>query len=166
MWQTLLSKQKKLDDFISSTKNLEIQNVEEKRDLLILSLMVELGELANETKCFKYWSNSQPSEKKVILEEYVDVLHFLLSLGIELEFKDLPDFDDGSFTDNKELSAIFLNLYSSINNLRTNFSVESYIKCFNEFMIIGSKLDFTQEEIYESYIVKNAVNVRRQENGY
>ena len=31
----------------------------------ILALQVEIGELANETRCFKHWSNKGPSEKKL-----------------------------------------------------------------------------------------------------
>ncbi len=48
-----------------------------KRDL---ALTIELAELANETRCFKYWSSKGPSEREVILEEFVDSIHFLLSL--------------------------------------------------------------------------------------
>ena len=50
----------------------------------MLALLVEIGELANETRCFKYWSNKPASEREVILEEYVDGLHFILSIGIDL----------------------------------------------------------------------------------
>ena len=56
----------------------------------ILALLVEVGELANETRCFKFWSSKAPSEKAVILEEYVDGIHFLLSLGIDLQV--MPDY--------------------------------------------------------------------------
>ena len=33
-----------------------------------LELLVELGELANETRCFKYWSMNQSGEKEKVLE--------------------------------------------------------------------------------------------------
>ena len=33
-----------------------------------LELLVELGELANETRCFKYWSMRQTGEKEKVLE--------------------------------------------------------------------------------------------------
>ncbi len=57
----------------------------------MLALLVEIGELANETRCFKYWSNKPASEREVILEEYVDGLHFILSIGIDLGIdKKLP----------------------------------------------------------------------------
>ena len=49
-----------------------------------LALLVELGECVNETRCFKFWSVKGPSPAPVILEEYADGIHFLLSLGIDL----------------------------------------------------------------------------------
>ena len=51
----------------------------------LLAFIVELGELANETRCFKYWSQKKPSSKKIIAEEYADGLHFLLSIGLSLD---------------------------------------------------------------------------------
>ena len=50
----------------------------------VLALLVELGEFANETRCFKYWSEKPPSPKERILDEYADALHFFLSLGVML----------------------------------------------------------------------------------
>ena len=40
----------------------------------LMALLVELGEFANETRCFKYWSVKGPSPKEVILDEYADKL--------------------------------------------------------------------------------------------
>ncbi|MEG2909687.1 MAG: dUTP diphosphatase, partial [Erysipelotrichaceae bacterium] len=54
----------------------------------MLALLIEIGELANETRCFKFWSNKGASSKDVILEEYADGIHFLLSLGIDLKDKE------------------------------------------------------------------------------
>ena len=47
-----------------------------------MALLVE-RELANETRSFKFWSTKGPSANEIILEEYVDSIHFLLSLLIE-----------------------------------------------------------------------------------
>src|SRR5688500_20051556 len=48
-----------------------------------LALLVELGELANETRCFKFRSKKPRNDDSVLLEEYVDNRHFRLSLGLE-----------------------------------------------------------------------------------
>ena len=58
--------------------SLEDKDLEENK---ILALLVEISELANETRCFKHWSKKGPSEESVLLEEYVDSLHFFLSIA-------------------------------------------------------------------------------------
>lgn len=89
----LLEKQKKLDAEILSNF---IENVQgacygslKQSDFLtekLLSLQVEVSELANATRCFKYWSVKGPEPKEKMLDEYADIIHFLLSVGNALEF--------------------------------------------------------------------------------
>ena len=79
-WDTLFTKQQELDKYIAENHDLKHKDVFEEK---FLALLVELGELANETRCFKFWSKKAPSEKQIILEEYVDNIHFLLSIGLE-----------------------------------------------------------------------------------
>src|SRR5690625_2367570 len=75
--------QKGLDDTILKEKEITIPPDKINK---IVALLVEIGEMANETRCFKYWSNKEPSKKKVILEEYVDCMHFLLGIGNDYGF--------------------------------------------------------------------------------
>ena len=128
-----------------------------------MALLVELGELANETRCFKYWSLKPASDKKVILEEFSDVLHFLLTIGISLDKPQLSFYDKES---EKSLSELFLSMYNDVNvikNLNTKFV---YIRLYNTLMLIGKRLGFSEEEIYNSYLEKNKINHKRQDNGY
>src|SRR5690625_3399345 len=101
--QRLFEAQKKLDDHIRKEKGLEGEDLLDKK---ILALQVELGELANEHRGFKFWSSRQEpvtNDLRVadykesgeailetynpLLEEYVDVVHFTLSVGLEIEIK-------------------------------------------------------------------------------
>lgn len=77
---TLFKMQKALDSHIESQHGLQNEDLFERK---VLALLVEIGELANETRCFKFWSVKPSSERNVILEEFVDGVHFILSLGIE-----------------------------------------------------------------------------------
>lgn len=52
----------------------------------ILALFTEVGEFANATKCFKYWSKKPSESKERLLDEYVDMLHFWLSIGNTMKF--------------------------------------------------------------------------------
>ena len=51
-----------------------------------VALLVELAELANEAQFFKFWKQNKHIDKKKILEEYADCLHFALSLAYHCEY--------------------------------------------------------------------------------
>lgn len=129
----------------------------------ILALQVELAELANETRCFKYWSKKQPSARETILEEYVDGLHFVISLGVELGYAyeaDEPQASSGSLT---ERFTALLALTAVFGQRR---EADVYRELFDAIWGLGSGLGFTAEEIEAAYLAKNEVNHQRQEQGY
>lgn len=83
----LLEKQRQLDALIAGKLAKPLEENERLTDT-ILALMVEAGEMANEVRCFKFWSKKPRSEKAVILEEFVDMLHFYLSIANQLGFSE------------------------------------------------------------------------------
>lgn len=130
----------------------------------ILSLMVELGELANETRCFKYWSLKLPSEREVILEEYVDGIHFIVSLGNTLEVDLTEDmFKRHNYDD---LTKQFLELYLEISKLTSNITSKHYKNVFNLYINLGYSLGFSLEDVFNAYLKKNKINHKRQASNY
>jgi dimeric dUTPase (all-alpha-NTP-PPase superfamily) len=129
----------------------------------VLALYVELAELANETRCFKFWSEKKPSNKDVILEEYVDCLHFILTLGLENNFIDIEVEGTNS---NLDITSQFLNLYVDINDFIICYSRDHYITLFEDFLGLGNSLGFTANEMEEAYYKKNHINHVRQDEGY
>lgn len=130
------------------------------------------GELANETRCFKNWSNKGPSEKEVILMEYVDGLHFIASLGNGIQFNPneynlkLLNHNADVFTSSTLVSQ-FNNVYEMVSEFRANpKDIECYKELLYSFLGLGKKLGFTFDEIEQAYIKKNEVNHQRQDNGY
>lgn len=55
----------------------------------ITALGVEVSEFANEVAEFKYWKQNKRNDKEKQLEEYVDILHFWLSIGNTMKFEPL-----------------------------------------------------------------------------
>ncbi len=159
----LFALQQQLDDRIRNEHGLEDSDLFMDK---VLALYVEIGELANETRCFKYWSNKPPADKETILEEYVDGLHFILSLGLELELnKDIPHFA----TVNHEattLTGLFLQVVYAINELKQNRSKEAYWYLMTVFFELGEALGFAESDIEQAYLAKNEVNHQRQDEGY
>ncbi|MDP4169636.1 MAG: dUTP diphosphatase [Bacillota bacterium] len=158
----LFQMQKALDEYIKSEHKLATENLLERK---ILAFLVELGELANETRCFKFWSVKPSSEKNIVLEEYVDGLHFLLSIGIELGFQDI-EFDIEDHSDLSSISSQFLEIYYATVEFRLIRNEQQFKGLFSLFLQLGKMLGFTFIEIEQAYFQKNDVNYQRQQNGY
>ncbi len=172
-----------LDYHIVKEKGLEGQDLLDKK---ILALQVELGELANEWRGFKFWSEDQkprtyglklgksPKENRYInplLEEYVDCLHFILSIGLDLEFGNYPMI--GKSPETKTVSDMFLVTFETINTFYQAYQSGNedlieikYTIVFDTFLTLGGMLGFTEYQIEQAYLDKNKINHERQLNGY
>lgn len=201
--QNLFELQKQLDEHIYEDH--PVQDGEDRLAKKILALQVELGELANEWRGFKFWSNNREprlkgykeikckwcngsgddgsgvcpdckcegyvyKEYNPLLEEYVDCLHFILSIGndiielIDEEIEEIsanakvPD-EYGNIVD----TFIVLNSYSC--ELK-HWGKYDYISLLTIFLNLGYELGFTDDQIEQAYLDKNNINHQRQESGY
>lgn len=159
-WDKLFSMQKQLDAHIEKKHHVDKNKLFEYK---YLALLVELGELANETRCFKFWSTKPPSDYEITLEEYVDGLHFILSLGIEKGYR-----YESSGTNMSDESATnqFNKVFSSCVAFHENPTHIHYTDLFYDFLVLGKILGFDEQQIMHAYIQKNDKNYVRQENGY
>lgn len=132
----------------------------------ILALQVELGELANETRCFKFWSIKPASSKDVILEEYVDALHFVLSIGLEAGFRDQVRLNTSGTDRERDLTEAFLAVFDRIAAFAQKQDLAAYLAMFEALLDLGEALGFSWDEIEQAYLRKNEVNHLRQESGY
>ena len=156
----LFSLQADLDAEIAAEHGIDYPSTHKRR---LLALLVELGEFANETRCFKYWSNKSPSPKATILEEYVDGLHFLLSLGIPLG---VCEYTHHFVVREKDLTSALLKVYADAVELEEHYDVEHYQKAFSDYLNIIPLFDFSSKEVVEAYLGKLATNHKRQQENY
>lgn len=132
----------------------------------ILAMMVELGELANETRCFKYWSKKGPAEREVILEEYVDGIHFIVSLGNEINFNFSEQEIFGVKAFDTEMTQSFITIFKRVCEISENLNDSNFEILFKDYISLGYQLGFSKEDIFGAYESKNKVNHERQENNY
>lgn len=182
--EKMLVAQKKLDERIVKEKGLEGE------DLIAntyVALDVELGEMANEARWFKHWSNDQEPRKESLLEEYVDALHFFLSIAIQRGWEDalylheesILEIEDSGFQGG--LTGVFLemkyHLVKSWMEINRDEKIEKVLGFTKQeydfrlswflFMAIGLVgFNFTLEQIEQAYFAKNKVNHERQDNRY
>lgn len=152
--------QQELNQRIIDEHNLKEEDIVDDR---FLAFFVELGELANETRTFKYWSLKPASADEVILEEYSDGLHFLLTIGLSLDRPHLEFYNQES---DQSLTELFLSVYNDANIVRSMQSKFVFVRMYNTFMLIAKKLGFSEQDVYDSYMRKNEINHQRQDDGY
>jgi dimeric dUTPase (all-alpha-NTP-PPase superfamily) len=194
----LFELQRRLDEHIE--REHPRQEGEDRLAKKILALMVELGELANEHRGFKYWSNDQEPRTggecscddgyidvymghgvveqdicprcegigelpNTLIEEYVDALHFILSIGLDIAEPDIVNLRD---VDGKEnIIEQFIEVFDRVRGLYFfEYDIFEYESLLAQFIKLGEMLGFTWEQIEEAYLRKNAVNHQRQESGY
>lgn len=157
----LFMMQKELDTKIETQHQLQQEILFDRK---ILALLVEVGELANETRCFKFWSVKPPASIDVILEEYVDGIHFILSLGLEIDIEPTIHFENKQ--DKRTVTEQFLYVYQSITLFKDERSISMYKNMFEEYLFLGELLGFSSAQIEKAYVSKNEVNHERQKQGY
>lgn len=162
-WLHMFELQKVLDDRILEQHQLDREQLFEHK---LLALSVEIGELANETRCFKYWSMKPPSDKETILEEYVDGLHFILSLGIDAGFHERASVNAKHGKMDYSLTDQFLFIYKMIQSFKLERSEQHYVQLLEHYVSLGHMLGFTEYDIEHAYLSKNEVNHERQNQGY
>lgn len=159
-WKTLFTMQKQLDTYIETNQDVSGSDLFDEK---VLALFTEIGELANETRCFKFWSNKSKSDADVILAEYVDGLHFIMSLGLDYGYRyesQLIETDASSETEH------FNRVFASCTAFKQKPSATNYNNLFVCYLELGNKLGFDEETIYQGYRKKNEINYERQEEGY
>ena len=156
----LYKKQKELDLEIAKNHNVTYESTRSRRTLAFL---VEVGEFANATRTFKYWSNKGPESKERVLDEFADGIHFILSLGITHGFivDSIEVMDDSdSLTDN------LLKTYELTSKFYLNPTQSNYLLCFMSYLRALFKLGYTWEEARDAYYLKLKENHVRQETNY
>lgn len=151
----------------------------------ILALQVELGECANEWRGFKFWSNDQESRTSrfapgvaesynynPLLEEYVDCLHFILSIANELKIHVPQTVDSTLAKPLPSQSELFIDLIQGAywflrqKDRYPHHLATGWVLYFAAFYHLGEMLGFTWEQIETAYYSKNAINHTRQDTGY
>jgi dimeric dUTPase (all-alpha-NTP-PPase superfamily)/ribosomal protein L37AE/L43A len=162
----LCNAQRDLDYHIYETRNLGAPyNHDLYFDKTKLALLTEIGEFANATRCFKYWSDKVPETKERQLDEAADCLHFILRLFLfeEHEFNQkyslLNIFKQYSGTGNEYLTNLFCDLYKAAVD-------QCWSIALNTLCCICGILGYTAEELENAYFKKHEENYNRQRTGY
>ena len=112
-----------------------------------IALIQEIFEFTNELQHFKYWKEKPRDEAKV-QEEFSDIVHFGLSLGLTPEYYEFSDWD--------------------ITNIHHHmiFECRSPQAYYSNVLGLGHIIGLTGDIVYQAYIEKNKENYKRLANNY
>src|SRR5690625_4241071 len=156
---SLFNKQQKLDEYIVKEKELEGQDLLPRKTV---ALICELYECVNEAKFFKFWSENTKPNTTPLLEEYVDTIHFTLSIANDLGVHE-HKYVKTQPRDLNDLVLGITNLATIIPISKEKHQVESLI---NNIITLGYQLGFDEKAVIEAYHEKNKENYARQKVGY
>lgn len=110
-------------------------------------------------------------EYNPLLEEYIDVVHFALSIGLDIDIKQeiFPEpikYGDVVLQFNELFRQI--SYFASVLNRENEWEeVEyEYERIWSLLFGLAGLLGFTWDQIEQAYLEKNKINHERQESGY
>ena len=158
--EELFAAQEQLDLAIAKNHGITYKTTRPRR---IMACYVEIGELANATRCFKYWSNKGAEDDEIVLDEFADGLHFFLSLGVDIK----TSKRSYNLTKHMEnLTEQFLEVYHRLDTFRKKQDDASYMKAFQSFLNLLPLMGYKWKQLKDAYFKKLGVNYKRQENNY
>lgn len=156
----MLALQLELNKKIHKTQKITYDEIKNQSHL---SVLIELMELCNETRCFNYWSKKQRSSDEIILEELADVLCFVLTEILSWDITIINIDENTPIEDKLALTMRFLDLSKSFVNLDEN-NKQTYINFMQDLLNLGYALGYNINQIYHAYELKVQKNHKVQED--
>lgn len=117
-----------------------------------LHLHISISELANETQCYKYWTNDgdYTPDKDTIFIKYIACLKKILSLSFD--HNDNNTVEEVMMQPSEYcLSDQFLNLYIDINDLFVSPSKDHFLTLMEDFLSLGISLGYSESTIIDGF---------------
>ncbi len=117
------------------------------------------------------------ANKNPLLEEYADCISFALELALELGIESGAKVEEIliPYSARKNITKMLNQVYLSISDLEININyhytrknavLSEYNGLLTNLITLGILLGFDYEQIEAAYFEKNAINLKRQEEGY
>ncbi|QZX49442.1 dUTPase [Mycoplasma sp. E35C] len=161
----LVTEQKELDNKIfKKTKSSYKKNQNQRR----LWLLVEIGNLANHTKEFKFWKSAQVKDKIAILDAFAKVLHLTLSFLIQYEEEKKEDEVKYTYDLKPQkqqpssliISKRFLELYGLAKEMEDRWACETFT---DKLITLFSLMQLEYKDLIKAYYKVHALILKRVE---
>ena len=132
---------------LQTTKNevLSVQRLNQK----ILAFLHDLGQVAEDSRCYLFWEKDEPIDHQQLLEDYLEGLTMLMSIGYELRIDSIKNHSE--IPSPTDIYSLFFKIYHSILKVQSHYSSEDYQNTIDDYFTLGFQLNIQIEEILNSY---------------
>ena len=132
---------------LQTTKNevLNVQGLNQK----ILAFLHDLGQVAEDSRCYLFWEKDEPIDHQQLLEDYLEGLTMLMSIGYELRIDSIKNHSE--IPSPTDIYSLFFKIYHSILKVQSHYSSEDYQNTIDDYFTLGFQLNIQIEEILNSY---------------
>lgn len=132
---------------LQTTKN-EVLNVQ-RLNQKILAFLHDLGQVAEDSRCYLFWEKDEPIDHQQLLEDYLEGLTMLMSIGYELRIDSIKNHSE--IPSPTDIYSLFFKIYHSILKVQSHYSSEDYQNTIDDYFTLGFQLNIQIEEILNSY---------------
>ena len=131
---------------LQTTKN-EVLNVQ-RLNQKILAFLHDLGQVAEDSRCYLFWEKDEPIDHQQLLEDYLEGLTMLMSIGYELRIDSIKNHSE--IPSPTDIYSLFFKIYHSILKVQSHYSSEDYQNTIDDYFTLGFQLNIQIEEILNS----------------
>ena len=153
-------KQDSLDQRIYQEHKIVINNELLKKK--VRAFRIEVCEFHNCVEDFKYWKKHKGKEG--VAEEYIDGLHFLLSIGVMQNYPKREIVP--RVLHSNDISEQLDEVHLTITQFLMSGSFNDYLLLFRLYLGAAEIMEYTEEFILEEYNKKYIKNLNRVKVGY
>lgn len=115
----------------------------------ILSFLHDLSEVALESRCYLFWEKEEPVNHQQLLENYLEGLTMLMSIGYELRIDSIKNHTE--IPENLDIYSLFFKIHRSILNVQNQYSSDDYQDAIDDYFTLGFQLGIDIDEIIDNY---------------
>lgn len=136
--------------------------MEQRNRQSIIALLIELGEFMNELETFKYWKQNRKNNTQALMEEFADVMHFMISWAVTLKI----DSNIEPLIINQDPNEQYISCLKSVVEWFDEPSAKNVAYSCRLLLGICELMGIDYEDIEAAYMAKNKINYDRVANKY
>lgn len=136
-----------LNNELTNAKN-DVLNIV-RLDQKILAFVHDLSIIAEDSRCYLFWEKEDSINHEQLLEDYIEGLTMLMSIGYELRIDNIKSYNE--LPSKISIIDLFFKIYNEILSVKNDYDSRIYQDTIDDFFTLGFLLGIKVEEIVDAY---------------